>query len=177
MTTNIFFNSYGPLWNDVIEILDQTPVGVGGIAQVYRGRLKNIDQEVAIKVLHPGVELNILTDLVIMDKVAKLVSLIPGVEWLSLVEEVHAFGHMMRCQTDLRIEAQNLQLFRKKFRNMEMISFPKVYDDFVHREILVEEYVAGVPMDKFLQLGPTVMDTRLAKMGLDGFLVSRVTKI
>jgi aarF domain-containing kinase len=171
VTKSIFLASYGPLWNDFIEILDEAPIGVGAIAQVYRGRLKNIDQEVAIKTLHPGVELCILMDLIIMDKVAKLVSYIPGVEWLSLVEEVYTFGHMMRCQTDLRVEAQNLFKFRKQFRNIETIGFPKVYDDFVHKNVLVEEYISGISINTFLQLGPSVMDAQLARMGLDGFLV------
>lgn len=172
MTKDIFYHSYGPLWDNVIEVVDETPLGVGAIAQVYRGKLKKDDQEVAIKILHPGVEYIILTDLIIMENVAKLVSYIPGVEWLSLVEEVQTFGTMMRCQTDLRVEAQNLKNFHATFKNIKAISFPKLWDDFVQKDILIEEYISGVSMDKFLQLGPSVMDKQLAKFGLDGFLVS-----
>ena len=171
VTRNIFENSYGPFWNDIIDILDENPVGVGSIAQVYRGRLRHYEEEVAIKVLHPGVESRIIIDLKIMESVAKMISYIPGVEWLSLVEEVQTFAGMMRCQSDLRIEAQNLKIFHKRFKNIKTINFPKIWDDFVQKEILVEEYIPAVSIDKFLQLGPSVMDSQLARFGLDGFLV------
>ena len=171
MTQNIFSASYGPLWRDVIQIVDEKPIGVGAIAQVYRGRLIKDDQEVAIKVLHPGVDNSILTDLIIMESIAKLISHIPGVKWLSLVEEVQAFAGMMRLQIDLRIEAQNLTHFHKRFKDSKTIKFPKVFDEYTQKDILIEEYIFGVTIDKFLQLAPTLMDSELAANGLNGFLV------
>jgi aarF domain-containing kinase len=170
-TERIFSDSYGPFWRNVIEILDEKPIGVGAIAQVYRGRLIKDDQEVAIKVLHPGVEKTILTDLIIMESIAKIISYIPGVEWLSLVEEVQAFAGMMRLQMDLRIEAQNLNHFHKRFKDSKTIKFPKIFDEYTQKDILVEEFIFGVSIDKFLQLAPTVMDSELAANGLNGFLV------
>lgn len=64
--------------------------------------------EVAIKVLHPGVEKMIRRDLKIMMFFAKVLNSLPGMEWLSFPEEVEVFGEMMMSQVDLRIEANNL---------------------------------------------------------------------
>lgn len=67
--------------------------------------------EVAIKVLHPGVEKMIRRDLKIMMFFAKVLNSLPGMEWLSFPEEVEVFGEMMMSQVDLRIEANNLGAF------------------------------------------------------------------
>ena len=68
---------------------------------------------VAIKVLHPNVELKINRDLKIMKFFANVINIIPTMEWLSLPDEVEQFSILMRLQLDLRIEALNLAKFRE----------------------------------------------------------------
>ncbi|KAB8070037.1 hypothetical protein BDV29DRAFT_181577 [Aspergillus leporis] len=125
---------------------------------------------VAVKVLHPKVERVIRRDLRIMSFFASLINAIPTMHWLSLPDEVHQFGEMMKLQLDLRIEASNLVIFREKFRPRTTAWFPHPYMDYTTREVLVEEFAQGIPLSTFLDVGGGVYQEEIANEGLDAFL-------
>ena len=125
---------------------------------------------VAIKVQHPGVERTVRRDLRIMGFFASALNAIPTIEWLSLPDEVEQFGEMMRLQLDLRIEAANLTLFRKNFKDRTTAWFPYPYTDFTTRQVLVEEFAQGIPLADFLENGGGVFQQEIADEGLDAFL-------
>lgn len=129
----------------------------------------------AVKVLHPGVEDLVHMDLSILHAAATVIQLLPGMQWLSPVEEIEAFGNMMENQLDLRNEAANLDVFIEKFKKRPHVSFPKPLRPYVTKEVLVEKFEDGVPMTMFLEYGPTSIDKKLAKLGLDAFLRMLVT--
>ena len=125
---------------------------------------------VAIKVLHPKIERVVRRDLRIMGFFASIVNAIPTMEWLSFPDEVKQFGEMMRLQLDLRIEAANLTIFRRNFRNRTTAWFPYPYTQYTTRQVLVEEFATGIPMEHFLQNGGGVFQKEIADEGLDAFL-------
>ncbi|EGP89948.1 unnamed protein product [Zymoseptoria tritici ST99CH_1A5] len=125
---------------------------------------------VAIKVLHPKIERIVRRDLKIMSFFASVINAIPTMEWLSFPDEVAQFGEMMRLQLDLRIEAANLTLFRTKFRNRSTAWFPYPYTQYTSRQVLVEEFATGIPMEHFLDNGGGVFQKEIAEEGLDAFL-------
>ena len=125
---------------------------------------------VAIKVLHPKVERVVRRDLKIMGFFASLLNAIPTFEWFSFPDEVDQFGEMMRLQLDLRIESANLAMFRKHFKGRTTASFPYPYPEFSTREVLVEEFAQGIPLEAFLDDGGGVFQQEIADGGLDAFL-------
>ena len=125
---------------------------------------------VAIKVLHPGVERMVRRDLRIMGFFAAVLNAVPTIEWLSLPDEVQQFGEMMRLQLDLRIEAANLTIFRKNFKERTTGWFPYPYTEFTTRQVLVEEYAQGIPLADFMENGGGVFQQEIADEGLDAFL-------
>lgn len=125
---------------------------------------------VAIKVLHPNIERIVRRDLKIMGFFASIINAVPTMEWLSFPDEVEQFGEMMRLQLDLRIEAANLTIFRKNFRNRTTAWFPYPYTNFTSRQVLVEEFAQGIPLEDFLQNGGGVFQKEIADEGLDAFL-------
>lgn len=125
---------------------------------------------VAIKVLHPKIERVVRRDLRIMGFFASLINAIPTMEWLSFPDEVAQFGEMMRLQLDLRIEAANLTIFRRNFRNRSTAWFPYPYTQYTTRQVLVEEFATGIPLADFLQNGGGVFQKEVANEGLDAFL-------
>jgi len=183
---------------------DETPIGTGAIAQVYRATLKQdvlppsyLDPKrqhksraaalaptilhdppvsvptaaVAIKVLHPRVEKLIARDLSIMSFIAKLISIFPGMEWMSLPEEVEVFGRMMNEQLDLRNEAENLDHFERNFASRRVpVTFPRPLKVWSTRDVLVEEYQTALPLEAFLKNGGGPFDEEIATIGLDAFL-------
>lgn len=197
--------AFGLPFEEIFEEFQETPLGVGAIAQVYKAKLKpqlaadddvNADTPqslteramktvdpllkstpdrvpssyVAIKVLHPNIERIVRRDLHIMAFFASLINAVPTMEWLSFPDEVKQFGEMMRLQLDLRIEAANLTLFRKNFRTRTTAWFPYPYSSYTTRQVLVEEFATGIPLEQFLQNGGGVFQKDIADEGLDAFM-------
>ncbi|KAL7792313.1 hypothetical protein V8C43DRAFT_283083 [Trichoderma afarasin] len=125
---------------------------------------------VAVKVLHPNVERIVRRDLRIMGFFATLLNTIPTIEWLSLPDEVSQFGEMMKLQLDLRIEAANLETFRRNFGDRTTASFPFPYSEFTTRNVLIEEFAQGIPLADFMENGGGVFQHDIADEGLDAFL-------
>ncbi|KAI9715138.1 MAG: hypothetical protein M1812_006117 [Candelaria pacifica] len=192
-------------FEEIFEVFEEKPLGVGAIAQVYKAKLKsdlaapgdpdldeprtplqnvrkNVDalvkstpqrvpsSYVAIKVLHPNVEKFVRRDLRIMGFFAAVLNAIPTIEWLSLPDEVEQFGEMMRLQLDLRIESANLTMFRKHFKSRTTAWFPYPYTEYTTRQVLVEEFAQGIPLEDFLEAGGGVFQQEIADEGLDAFL-------
>lgn len=136
---------------------------------------------VAIKVLHPRVQQTIRRDISIMSLFANVINALPGMEWISLPEEVMVFGEMMNMQLDLRVEAANLERFDVNFRQRgRRVTFPRPIklgpagqEREEMREVLVEEYEDALPLKYFLRHGGGPYDNKIANIGLDAFLVSR----
>ena len=127
---------------------------------------------VAIKVLHPRVVKLIQRDLTIMSFFARLVTLFPGMGWVSLPEEVEVFGRMMYEQLDLRKEADNLVTFERNFMSRKApVTFPRPLQIWSTTDLLIEEYQQAVPLELFLKNGGGPYDDQLAELGLDAFLV------
>lgn len=125
---------------------------------------------VAIKVLHPKIERIVRRDLRIMGFFAEIINALPTMEWLSFPDEVAQFGEMMRLQLDMRIESANLTIFRRNFRNRSTAWFPYPYSQYTSRQVLVEEFATGIPLEHFLQNGGGVFQKEIADEGLDAFL-------
>jgi aarF domain-containing kinase len=135
---------------------------------------------VAIKVLHPRVHQTIRRDIAIMGVFAWFINLFPGMEWISLPEEVQVFGAMMNMQLDLRVESANLDRFTENFGHRgKSVAFPRPIrlgreeQGEAQREVMVEEFEDALPLKWFLRNGGGPYDDRIANIGLDAFLVSR----
>jgi hypothetical protein len=130
---------------------------------------------VAIKVLHPRVVKLIQRDLTIMTFFARLVTLFPGMEWVSLAEEVEVFGRMMYEQLDLRKEADNLVTFERNFMSRKAsVTFPRPLQIWSTTDLLIEEYQNAIPLELFLKNGGGPYDDQFAELGLDAFLVGDI---
>ncbi|XP_036284596.1 uncharacterized aarF domain-containing protein kinase 2 isoform X2 [Pipistrellus kuhlii] len=95
---------------------------------------------VAVKVLHPGLLSQVKMDLLLMKMGSQVLTLLPGIKWLSLPEIVEEFEKLMVQQIDLRYEARNLEHFQSNFLNVKSVRFPTPLHPFVTRDVLVETY-------------------------------------
>ncbi|KAH3661912.1 hypothetical protein OGAPHI_006091 [Ogataea philodendri] len=171
---------------DVFDEFDPVPIGCGAIAQVYTAKLNpkyvedGQEQHVAVKVVHPNIEVEIDRDLRIMRFFANAIDIIPTMEWLSFPQEVEQFSMLMKMQLDLRIEGNNLLKFQEKFPDDD-IRFPTPFMKISSRKILVEEQIRGLSMSKVLELrqgskhvtkemSDTLIDAFLKMLILDNFI-------
>ncbi|KAJ3573045.1 hypothetical protein NP233_g2673 [Leucocoprinus birnbaumii] len=126
---------------------------------------------VAIKVLHPRVSKTISRDLSIMHFFARAISILPGMKWISLPEEVEVFGSMMNQQLDLRNEVENLIVFENNFAPRKVpVTFPRPLKVWSTNDVLIEEFENALPMELFLRNGGGPYDDQVATVGLDAFL-------
>ncbi|KAF8585843.1 ABC1-domain-containing protein [Ramaria rubella] len=126
---------------------------------------------VAIKIQHPQVSQIIRRDVQIISFFARFISIFPGMQWISLPEEVEVFGRMMNEQLDLRNEAKNLKKFEENFASRKAaVTFPRPLEDYSTKDILVEEYENALPLKAFLKHGGGPFDDVIAESGLDAFL-------
>ena len=103
---------------------------------------------------------------------ANVITLLPGMQWLSLPEEVTVFGQMMHEQLDLRIEADNLASFEKNFEGRKLpVTFPRPLTVWSTPDLLLEEFENALPLEWFLKNGGGPYNDTLAEVGLDAFLV------
>jgi aarF domain-containing kinase len=200
-TKQVIEKSFEHSFDEIFEFFDETPIGCGAIAQVYKARLRpeilvntvaeaerltselrnpvdgdrRIVTNVAVKVLHPRADKLVRRDIAIMSIFANIINAFPGMEWISLPEEVQVFGDMMAQQLDLRVEAANLDRFEYNFRNRgKVITFPKAIRVNGHaaatRRVLIEEFEDALPLKYFLRNGGGPYDEQIANFGLDAFL-------
>jgi len=134
------------------------PIGSGCVAQVYKARLCSshglhpAGTSVAVKVQHPRILEKVCLDFYLLNKFASFLEYIPylNLDYLSMKDSVDQFRDIMLPQLDLRVEAHNLQRFRRDFEGETQIAFPEPLVDLTSREVLVEKFVEGEPMLNFV---------------------------
>eukprot|EP01039_Chlorochromonas_danica_P008582 gene8583-9455_t len=149
--------AFGSDWKTRLR-LDPTPLGSGSVAQVFKGFLKQSKEEleVAIKMIHPHVEQLIRTDMELLSIFADFVDLMPSLEILALGDTCRQFAQSMNLQLDLRLEANHLRTFNKRFSADDWVVFPKPIEGFITKNVLVETLMEGDPIKSFLSLADDV---------------------
>ncbi|KAH8096053.1 kinase [Aureococcus anophagefferens] len=154
----------GADWRDTLELDERRLLGSGCIAQVYEGTQDG--QRVAVKVVHPGVREAVETD---MELLAFCVGcgerFAPGAfRYLAVGGSVHRFGAIMRSQLDLRTEASNLERLHAHFVRDDSVVVPRPVGRRRSPDVLVEEFVAGVPVLDFAR-GDEARAAKIAEAG------------
>ena len=172
--------SFGPQWREELT-LQRDPIGSGCIAQVHRGTLVVRDADgterssaVAVKVLHPEVERWIEADMRILRLLSRLLQLVPTLKWLNPAGMADEFAQMLMMQLDLRLEAHNLERFRRNFtpshsRAAPLAHFPQPHARYVSARVLTEEYVSGEPILTWARRQPADSEMRadVCNRGID----------
>lgn len=143
-----------PAWREkLFEELDEVPVAAASIGQVHWGRLKKGTNsetgEVAIKVQYPGVAQSIDSDIKNLKTLLTIGIMPPGMFVDQILRELRA-ELMQECQ--YLLEAEKQMRYAKLIEGHPTLSqffhVPKVYMEHSTQQMLVSEYVHGVPIDK-----------------------------
>lgn len=154
---------------EVFDWLEEGTIGSGSIGQVHKGKLKDRDQLVVVKVMHPNVVENIAKDFFVINSAARLVDKwFKRFEHYNLVALALAWTNHLAAQLDFRIEHEHLDLFNKNFADVDFVRFPRGIRST--QRVLIETFEKGVPAHpEYLQsLDPDTRDILAAK-GLNSF--------
>ena len=144
-------------------------LGSGCIAQVYRGRTVD-GSTVAVKVVHPGVRRVVETDMALLRLVGSTMEAVaPRLRFLSVDASVSRFETAMVSQLDLRIEHSNLERLHALFEADETVVVPRPVQN-ASRDVLVEEFCAGVPVADFAKRTQGAERAKIAEVGARAIL-------
>ena len=135
--------------DDAYADVDPVPIGRASIAVVYRGRLHD-GRQVAVKVLRPGIELLVATDLDLMQPLFAILARETGDQMAgSILELLEGLRQQLAEELDLRNEARALEHFRRLTREIELprLVVPEPYPELSAERVLTMELLHGVPVD------------------------------
>eukprot|EP00850_Spirogloea_muscicola_P004726 SM000020S06076 [mRNA] locus=s20:890226:896111:+ [translate_table: standard] len=159
-TCDAVFHHLGRPVEDIFEHFDSQPCASGSIAQVHRATLKAAEGshlvDVAVKVRHPAVALQIWQDFQIIAALVDFAHRLPYLRWLNLRQSVEQFSHTMTAQADLRFEARNLLRFHANFQGLHQVAIPRLVPHLVSEGVIVESFERGAPLHKFLHSHSTL---------------------
>ena len=127
---------------------DQTPLAAASISVVHRARTHD-GRDVAVKVLRPGIEATVATDLRVMEPFARALATIGVEQAYNLVGLVIGLKEQIAEELDLRNEARSMDVFRGLFREygLQRLVVPEVLPALSGRRVLTMELLEGVAID------------------------------
>lgn len=153
------------------EAIDPQPLASASIAQIHRATLKS-GAEVVIKVQRQGINKVISSDVAVLRMLAGLMEkYLPESRSFNPMQMVDEFANAIDQELDFVLEATNMARFSQNFGGDPFVFAPKIYWDLTHRNILVMDYIDGIPLDDIDQLLAANVDLKgTAERLLNNFL-------
>eukprot|EP00890_Picochlorum_soloecismus_P005600 jgi/Picsp_1/6040/NSC_03394-R1_aarf domain-containing protein kinase len=135
---------------DVFETVDPVSLATASIAQVHSAVLRGSGQDVVIKVLKPGVEDTLVTDLNFLYIASRALEIFsPDLSRASLSDIVGDIRSSMMDEVDFRKEAQHIEQFASYLDSNGLRSIatcPTLYKQYCTEKVLVMERLNGAPL-------------------------------
>lgn len=122
--------------------MSSEPVAAASLGQVYKARLRETGEVVAVKVQRPGVLEGICLDLYILRLMAGASQRLPNVH-SDLEAVLDNWARRFFDELDYVQEGKNAQRFAGDMRLLKNVTVPKVYPSFTSRKVLTSEWVEG----------------------------------
>ena len=123
------------------------PVAAASIAQVHKAVLIETDEEVAVKVLRPGIERAFRKDVDAFYLAARMVELAsPGSRRLHPTEVIEHFDGVVRGELDLRLESSAASEFAANTKDDAGFRLPAIKWEYSARRVMTLGWADGVSM-------------------------------
>jgi len=133
--------------NDIYTSFDDTPLAAASLGQVHRASLPD-GTPVAVKVLRPGIEDLVATDLNILSRLLTVLDRLFRLRELMDVEGLKAdFTRTFSDELDYVKEGHTAEQFQGDLLYNPHVDIPKVYWNYSSRRVLTMEFMDGVRID------------------------------
>lgn len=123
------------------------PVAAASIAQVHRARIAATGEDVAVKVLRPGIERAFAMDVDAFYFAARIVDIFsPGSRRLRPIEVIEHFDGVVQGELDLRLESSSASEFSANTANDTGFQLPAIKWEYSARRVMTLEWADGAPM-------------------------------
>ena len=130
--------------DEIYSEFDEEAIGSASIGQVYRAKLKENGEEVAVKVQKPGSYETVVLDLSILKKLAYAADkYITRTRTFNLPAIMSEFERSILKELDYMEEVMNIQKITKNFEDEDYVKFPKVYTNICSPKLINMEFVKG----------------------------------
>ncbi|MDR2566091.1 MAG: hypothetical protein LBC97_08545 [Bifidobacteriaceae bacterium] len=137
---------------------DPEPIAAASLGQVHRAALAQ-GQEVAVKVLRPGIEDLVEADLRSLRRVlallARFTHLLDQVDWQAVCRD---FEDTHRDELDYLKEGRNAEAFQRNFLLNPHVEMPQIHWSHTSARVLTMEYMTGVKIDELAALDAAGVD-------------------
>jgi predicted unusual protein kinase regulating ubiquinone biosynthesis (AarF/ABC1/UbiB family) len=133
----------------LFERIDPAPLGTASLAQAHAAWLED-GTPVVVKVLHPGVEASVDTDLAALKSIF-ITGRVMGRD-REEIENIFAEIHdRLLEELDYYQEAANISAFGEAFVDADGVHIPDTYPKFCTERVLTMDRLMGVPLDEFVK--------------------------
>ena len=144
---------------DVYATFEEQPLAAASIAVVHRATLHD-GTPVAVKVLRPGIERTVATDLAILERMSRFWAARGIDQFYNIVGLVVGLRMQIAEELDLRNEARSMDVFRALFESygLRLLVVPHVHHKVTARRVLTMELLHGAPLDDLAHAGDLGVD-------------------
>ncbi|MDR1768001.1 MAG: hypothetical protein LBR32_06205 [Propionibacteriaceae bacterium] len=132
---------------EVFAEFDRLPLAAASLGQVHQARLVS-GEAVAVKILRPGVEELVETDIRSLRLVLRLLDRFTSLgRWMDAKAFADDFANTFRDELDYRKEGANAETFQRNFLLSPHVEMPKIHWDCSSQRVLTMEFMDGVKID------------------------------
>ncbi|XP_054807277.1 uncharacterized protein LOC129309647 [Prosopis cineraria] len=133
----------GQPWQNIYSELSSSPIAAASLGQVYKGRLKENGDLVAVKVQRPFVLETVTIDLYVIRNLGLVLRRFPQVS-VDVVGLVDEWAARFFEELDYVNEGENGNLFAEMMKkDLPQVVIPKTYDKYTSRRVLTTEWIEG----------------------------------
>ena len=161
--------------NSVFSEIDHTPIAAASLSQVYVGTLLENNQKVIIKVKREGIEDIIEADLLIMKDFSQLLKTYYDIARQTGIKHIiRAFEKSILSELSFTQELNNIERFRKNFKNNPNIHTPITYKHLSNNNILCMEFIDGIKVSDKQLLEEGGLDSKKISLNIVDLYLKQV---
>ncbi|MEX1252806.1 MAG: AarF/UbiB family protein [Dehalococcoidia bacterium] len=159
---------------DTFATFSETPLAAASIAVVHSATLQD-GTPVAVKVLRPGIEQTVATDLAMMEWFSRFMAARGVDQAYNMVGLMVGLRAQIAEELNLRNEARSMDVFRGLYEQygLSLLVIPRVHHELTARRVVTMELLDGAPIDDLAHAQSAGIDpTRLVRELLKAWVLT-----